>query len=92
MRAFKTFQASGDAKFSGVVRDIVEYVTRDLKHPLGGFFSGEDADSLPTAEAEKKLGCQINYLTGVFCLAEQSLNAWLDRSCNILDLFDNYNY
>lgn len=66
MRAFKTFQASGDAKFSGVVRDIVEYVTRDLKHPLGGFFSGEDADSLPTAEAEKKLGCQINYLRGLF--------------------------
>ena len=73
MRAFKSFQASGDAKFSGVVRDIVEYVTRDLKHPLGGFFSGEDADSLPTADAEKKLGCQINYLRGLFCLLKQYL-------------------
>jgi uncharacterized protein YyaL (SSP411 family) len=49
-------QATGHAKFGRVAQDIVEYVTRDLRHPLGGFFSGEDADSLPTPDAEQKHG------------------------------------
>lgn len=29
-----------------IVREIVEYVVTDLSHPLGGFYSAEDADSL----------------------------------------------
>ena len=29
-----------------IVREIVNYVLTDLSHPLGGFFSAEDADSL----------------------------------------------
>ncbi len=49
-------QATGDTKFAVVVRDIIDYSIRDLRHPLGGFFSGEDADSLPTPDAEKKQG------------------------------------
>ncbi len=49
-------QATGDTKFAVVVRDIIDYTIRDLRHPLGGFFSGEDADSLPTPDAEKKQG------------------------------------
>jgi hypothetical protein len=31
--------------FSVVVRDILDYVLRDLTHPDGGFYSAEDADS-----------------------------------------------
>ncbi|MDE3068809.1 MAG: thioredoxin domain-containing protein [Verrucomicrobiota bacterium] len=31
--------------FAGVVRDILDYVERDMTHPGGGFFSAEDADS-----------------------------------------------
>ncbi|KXS17333.1 hypothetical protein M427DRAFT_110456 [Gonapodya prolifera JEL478] len=34
---------------SAVARDIVTYVSRDLQHPDGGFYCGEDADSLPSA-------------------------------------------
>jgi len=30
---------------AAVVRDILDYVLRDLAHPEGGFFSAEDADS-----------------------------------------------
>jgi uncharacterized protein len=30
---------------AGVVRDILDYVLRDMTHPDGGFFSAEDADS-----------------------------------------------
>ena len=43
----QTFQATKDQKFAKTVEDIVEYVLRDLRHPLGGFYSAEDADSFP---------------------------------------------
>ncbi len=39
------FLISGDARHADTVRDILDYVLRDLTHPAGGFFSAEDADS-----------------------------------------------
>jgi uncharacterized protein YyaL (SSP411 family) len=39
-------QASGDAFYSAVAEDTLEYVRRDLTAPDGAFFSAEDADSL----------------------------------------------
>jgi len=39
------FLVSGDVSHAAVVRDILDYVLRDMKHPGGGFFSAEDADS-----------------------------------------------
>ncbi|CAG5101342.1 Similar to SPATA20: Spermatogenesis-associated protein 20 (Homo sapiens) [Cotesia congregata] len=43
-----------DKFFSDVVDDIVTYCVRDLRHKDGGYYSAEDADSLPTAEATAK--------------------------------------
>ncbi len=39
------FLVSGGARHADVVRDILDYVLRDMTHPGGGFFSAEDADS-----------------------------------------------
>ena len=39
------FLVSGDARHADTVRDILDYVLRDMTHPEGGFFSAEDADS-----------------------------------------------
>jgi uncharacterized protein len=39
------FLVSGDSRHATTVRDILDYVLRDLTHPAGGFFSAEDADS-----------------------------------------------
>src|SRR5271170_7886171 len=39
------FLVSGDSRYAEVVRDILDYVLRDMTHPRGGFFSAEDADS-----------------------------------------------
>src|SRR4051812_13377002 len=36
---------SGDSRHAEVVRDILDYVLRDMTHPGGGFYSAEDADS-----------------------------------------------
>ncbi len=39
------FLASNDARHADTVRDILDYVLRDMTHPDGGFYSAEDADS-----------------------------------------------
>ena len=39
------YLVSGDVQHAEVVRDILEYVLRDMTHPEGGFYSAEDADS-----------------------------------------------
>ncbi len=39
------YLVSGDKRFAEVVRSTVGYTLRDMTHPLGGFYSAEDADS-----------------------------------------------
>jgi uncharacterized protein YyaL (SSP411 family) len=54
----EAYQLTHDAAFANVARGIFEYVLRDLRHPEGGFFSAEDADSAadPTRLDEKSEG------------------------------------
>ena len=44
-------QATGDPFWGAVADDTLAYVLRDLRHPEGGFFSAEDADSVPPEHA-----------------------------------------
>jgi uncharacterized protein YyaL (SSP411 family) len=44
-------QASGDAFFLDVAEETLRYVVRDLTDPGGGFYSAEDADSVPPEQA-----------------------------------------
>ena len=39
------FQIRQDRQYESVVRDILDYVARDMRSKEGGFFSAEDADS-----------------------------------------------
>lgn len=43
----EAFQITGDPVFLHTFQGILDYVTRDLAHPDGAFFSAEDADSAP---------------------------------------------
>ena len=45
-------QATGEDFYSTVAEDTLDYVVRDMTGPHGGFFSAEDADSLPAEEAD----------------------------------------
>jgi uncharacterized protein len=45
-------QATGEDFFATVAEDTLNYVLRDLTDPLGGFYSAEDADSLPPDSAD----------------------------------------
>ncbi|XP_038830982.1 spermatogenesis-associated protein 20 [Salvelinus namaycush] len=55
------YQVSGEQVFADVARDILLYVSRDLSDKSGGFYSAEDADSLPAAGGSEKR-------EGAFCV------------------------
>ncbi len=47
----ETAQATGEDFWRWAAADTLEYVRRDLAHPEGGFYSAEDADSVPPEQA-----------------------------------------
>jgi uncharacterized protein len=44
-------QATGESFYAAVAEDTLAYVRRDMTDPGGGFYSAEDADSLPPEQA-----------------------------------------
>jgi hypothetical protein len=48
------FQITHDPEFERVARDTLDYVRRDMTSPEGGFYSAEDADSLPNEKSREK--------------------------------------
>lgn len=43
----EAYQITGDKYFGDITRDMLGYVCRVMTHPDGGFYSAEDAESLP---------------------------------------------
>ncbi|XP_068438650.1 spermatogenesis-associated protein 20 isoform X2 [Clinocottus analis] len=54
-------QVSGEQMFADVAKDILLYVSRDLSDKSGGFYSAEDADSVPPSGGPEKR-------EGAFCV------------------------
>ncbi|CAJ1081174.1 spermatogenesis-associated protein 20 [Xyrichtys novacula] len=55
------YQVSGEQVFANVAKDILVYVSRDLSDKSGGFYSAEDADSVPASGGTEKR-------EGAFCV------------------------
>lgn len=49
------FKMTKDRKYLDVADNIFNYLCKDLRHPSGGFYSGEDADSFPTHGDDEKI-------------------------------------
>ncbi len=53
--ALEAWQATGDERHAWLARDILDYVSRDLACPAGGFYCAEDADSAESsAESSRR--------------------------------------
>ncbi|XP_037046198.1 spermatogenesis-associated protein 20 isoform X1 [Bradysia coprophila] len=44
-----------DERYLDVADNLFNYICKDLRHPSGGFFSGEDADSYPNEGDDEKI-------------------------------------
>jgi uncharacterized protein YyaL (SSP411 family) len=69
----------GRADFVEVCRSTLDYLLRDLRHPLGGFYSSEDADSegvegkfyvWSAAEIRELLGAEANSFLAFYGVTE----------------------
>ncbi|MPZ21758.1 MAG: DUF255 domain-containing protein [Luteitalea sp.] len=68
-------QASGDGFYAAVADDTLEYVQRELTDKEGGFFSAEDADSVPPESVSEP---DTRKTEGAFYLwSEEELNRLL---------------
>ncbi len=50
----EAYQISHDSELARIARETLDYVRRDMTHREGGFYSAEDADSLPSREEAEK--------------------------------------
>lgn len=50
------YQLSGDRVWADIACSVLDYVSRDMTHPGGGFYSAEDADSTDAVTGERGEG------------------------------------
>ena len=83
------FLISRDEFFATVAREVADYVLRDMTHPAGGFYSAEDADSLPSGSGDNPQNHLANEKAeGAFYVWEQKeINAILDPSAGTIFVY-----
>ncbi|XP_073945431.1 spermatogenesis-associated protein 20 isoform X2 [Choristoneura fumiferana] len=90
------FIATKDDFYAEVVRDIIKYVNRDLRHESGGYYSAEDADSYPVHGAtHKKEGafCVWEYDEIESLVGDKKINeiAYMDIICDYFSIDEGGN-
>jgi uncharacterized protein YyaL (SSP411 family) len=74
-------QATGDAFYGTVAEDTLAYVSRDMTDPRGGFYSAEDADSIPPEQAKDP---DAHKLEGAFYIwSDEEIGAVLGEDADI---------
>jgi uncharacterized protein YyaL (SSP411 family) len=86
-------QLSGEGFLADVAADTLDYVKRDLTHPDGGFYSAEDADSVPpelaisNAQEPDSHGAKPHKSEGAFYIwSDQEIGAALGPDADIFRL------
>jgi uncharacterized protein YyaL (SSP411 family) len=83
LACLEVHQVAGDAFFAGVAEDTLQYVGREMTSPEGGFFSAEDADSVPPEHASEAPN-EAHKMEGAFYLwTEQEMDALLGDDADV---------
>ena len=45
-------QLTSDKNYTKVAESVLDYILREMSHPQGGYYSAEDADSLPRHDSD----------------------------------------
>jgi uncharacterized protein YyaL (SSP411 family) len=78
-------QVSGDSLLLDVAADTLRYVSRDMTDPRGGFWSAEDADSVPPEAAHDAAARKSE---GAFYLwAADEVEALMDGDADVVERF-----
>jgi uncharacterized protein YyaL (SSP411 family) len=81
MASLETYQLAGDRFFADVAEDTLEYVRREMTNADGGFFSAEDADSVPPEDEQEPHPLKKE---GAFYLwTDAELDQWLGEDAQI---------
>ena len=84
LACLEMYQLSSDRFFADVAEDTLEYVIREMTNPEGGFFSAEDADSVPPEDAAN---AHAHKTEGAFYLWTQA-----ELEAMLKDDFDVFRY
>ena len=93
----RAYQMTGDQLYAAIVKESIDYVLRDMTHPDGGFYSAEDADSVPpnvqAANPAKREGAFYVWpYQEIRTVLEQEVNEQAaDLFCYLYDVRDNGN-
>jgi uncharacterized protein YyaL (SSP411 family) len=79
------FQITHDAEFEMVARDTLEYVSRDLRAKEGGFYSAEDADSVPAGVTDS--GPKEKAEGAFYVWTKNEIDQALDDEAQIFDYY-----
>ncbi|HMA86209.1 MAG TPA: thioredoxin domain-containing protein [Desulfosalsimonadaceae bacterium] len=93
----RAYQMTGNRLYAGIVKESIDYVLRDMTHPDGGFYSAEDADSVPPnaqdANPAKREGAFYAWpYQEIRTILEQQVNQQAaELFCYLFDVRDNGN-
>jgi uncharacterized protein YyaL (SSP411 family) len=77
-------QLAGDAFFADVAEDTLQYVRREMTSPEGGFYSAEDADSVPPEQTSDP---HAHKMEGAFYLwTEKEIGEQLGEDADLFEL------
>lgn len=82
------FRLTQNDLYLNVADGIFNYITKDLYNPNGGFYSGEDADSYPTAESKDKI--EGAFYAWTYEEIKKEITDIKDKYKNELDNFEIY--
>ncbi len=85
----EAYQITGKALYGTVAEEILDYMTREMRHPEGGYFSTQDADSEVPHRGHKEEGA---FFVWTRKAVQEILGSDAGAFCEMFDVTDSGNF